>query len=381
MGLGISWNVSALVEGLNKFGEVGNQLNEWVDRVKGARAMVIANVTIDAIKGISACFGLPKSFVKYIDEFKIREGALQSIVGYRDHFIHPFHVFCLGYIILDKWRYEEKGQRLLKHIDEDEDSVLKKWFIASIYHDVGYPSEKLEILVKEFFKTEVDREIKSLFDWSSVIVANNNIKHIRELSELFGKGEQSKIEKFEKWFYKSLFEDHDHGVLTALMLLNKDWAKNDIPLVSEAALAIAIHNWKRVSNNIEFEIGPLKMEEFPLAFFLSYCDTAQEWGRKVLLELWREESMQAKTPEILLDKLDDVEVKQDTTTVTIKYTSGWKDPIKGTETLEKVFDNIRKDFESKWLIEGKDYLEPAIVGVDKNKDKNRLSIGPRIKVR
>lgn len=354
---------------MSKFGEVGNKLYEWSNRVKSAGVTTIANVTIDYIKDISACFGLPEGFVKYIDEYKIREGALQSIARYRDHFIHPFHVFCLGFIILNRWRYEVRGQKLLERIDINEDLVLKKWFIASIYHDVGYPSEKLEILVKDFFKTEIGREIESQFDWSSVLIANNNIKHIRDLSELFGKGDKSNTEKFEKWLYKRLVDDHDHGVLTALMLLNKDWTKEDIPLAKEAALAIAIHNWKRVSNNTEFDIGPLKIEEFPLAFFLSYCDTAQEWGRKVLLELLKEESTQAIMPEIpMLDsKLGDVEVKQDKThitTVKIKYESEFDEKISGDKTLRYVFEDIGKKFRTTWS-RNRESLNPVIEGMDK----------------
>lgn len=347
---------------MNKFGEVGNKLNEWVDRVKGARTMVIADVTIDSIKDISKCFSLPEGFVKYIDEYKIREGALQSIVGYRDHFIHPFHVFCLGYVILNKWRYEVRGERLLRQIDINEDLVLKKWFVASIYHDVGYPSEKLEVLVKD-----LGREIKSQFDWSLVLIANNNIKHIRELSELFGNGDQSKTEKFERWLYKRLVDDHDHGVLTALMLLSKDWTDKDIPLAKEVALAIAIHNWRRASNNAEFDIGHLQMEEFPLAFFLSYCDTAQEWGRKVLLELLRVESKQAKMPEIpMLDsKLENVEVKEDKTTVKIKYESEFREKISENKTLRDVFEDVGRKFEATWS-RNNESLNPVIEGIDKN---------------
>lgn len=256
---------------------------------------------------------------------------------------------------------------MLTQIDQDKDLVLKKWFVASIYHDVGYPSEKLEILVKDFFRTEVGCEIKSQFDWSLVLIANNNIKHIRELSELFGRGDSSKTEKFEKWLYKRLVDNHDHGVLTALMLLNKNWTNGDIPLAKEAALAIAIHNWRRAGNNVEIDIGPLQMEEFPLAFFLSYCDTAQEWGRKVLLELLREEGTQAIMPEIpMLDtKLENVEVNQDITTVKIKYESKFEDNISGTRTLRDVFEDVGRKFETTWSRNGQS-LNPMIVGIDRN---------------
>ena len=84
------------------------------------------------------------------DEYRIREGALQSITDYRDHFVHSFHVFVLGYHIFKMWK--EDGITPLDFTQDDPNRYLKTWFVASIYHDVGYPAEKLEILVEDFFR-------------------------------------------------------------------------------------------------------------------------------------------------------------------------------------------------------------------------------------
>jgi len=374
---------------INNFVEVGNLLDEWGERVKGARGTAIGDVTIDATEKISNCLELPSEFLGYIKEYRQMEGALQSITDYRDHFIHPFHVFCLGYIILNKWNKNKKNE-IYNNLDENENDILKKWFVTSIYHDVGYPSEKFEILVKHFFKTSIGREVKSQFDWSSILLANDNIEHIKKLTELFNNKTKNQYgQNFEKWLFKRVVEDHDHGVLTALMLLNENiihgfnWNENEKQkIVYEAALAIAIHNWKRPKNpDIILDLDQLNVRDFPLAFFLTFCDTAQEWGRRILLELLNKD----RTLETLDDLrkldslLDKVEAPDEGAIVEIKYSSKWGDPVSGSKKLRTVYNDVGDKFESTWFSEG-DNLKFQIYGVDKTGERNRSYIGPKIKV-
>ena len=350
---------------MNCFGEVGEKLEKWALQARGIRGVAIADITIDAIKDISKYFQLPDEFTNFIDEFRIREGALQSLVNYRDHFIHPFHVFCLGYVILKKWR-NSGGQGLLDSIGQDENLALKTWFVTSIYHDVGYPSEKFEALVMEFFNTSVGRGIRSQFDWSSVLLANENIKHIDKLSNIFAQkiNNNNQAKNFKKWFHKRLLEDHDHGVLTALMLLSQDkipWGGN-WDIAKEAALAIALHSWKRDADRTsEFDLGRLSVEDLPLAFFLSYCDTAQEWGRKVLLELMRRGYTLTTISNMpTLDSiLRGLKVESNEIIVTIKYLSRADDIIVQNraddiivqnKTLTQVFQDVGKKFRSTWCL-------------------------------
>ena len=264
-------------------------------------------------------------------------------------------------------------------IDENENVALKKWFITSIYHDVGYPSEKFEALVMDFFNTSIGRKIRSQFDWSSVLLADKNLEHIDELSSLFAQkvGDSSQAKVFEKWFCKRLVEDHDHGTLTALMLLNKDkikWEPVEWEIVEEAALAVSLHNWKRDSNNSpEFDLGQLSVENFSLAFFLSYCDTAQEWGRRVLLELLKKRDTPAAIPNITVidSKLDEIEVLGDKTVVTIKYSSKSDEKIKEKETLEDIFKIVKSKFLETWYLKENEIPRLMIEG----KDRDKFSIG------
>lgn len=365
---------------MTEFEDVRNVLKVWSSQVKGARGTVIADVTINAIEGISKCFRLSPKFTDYIYDYRTREGALQSIIDYRDHFIHPFHVFCLGYYILDRWREIKPKNKIFTSIDSDENICLKKWFIASIYHDVGYPSEKFEKLVKEFFKSSVGRELKSQFDWSPVFLANENIEHIRELSKLFGGTKKKEIMNFEKWLYKRIAEDHDHGVLSALMLLKVPDIDKTIAL--EAALAISIHSWKRPTEPdsvFEFDLDQLNVIQFPLAFFLNYCDIAQEWGRKVLLERSSKERISANTDKRDYNLLHDVKVDTNGVEVLIWYGSKWDDRPDGDKKLRDVFTGIAATMKNTWLIDTTN-LELNICGIargkDNKKEKNNTTIAP-----
>jgi hypothetical protein len=360
---------------MNCFERVCQILYEWAVQVRGARGEVIADITTGAIKDLCGerCFALPEEFNSYIDDYRKREGALQAIADYRDHFVHPFHVFYLGYYILDQWR-EKKIMPLNLTENGDENLILKTWFVTSIYHDVGYPAEKLEVLVRDFFKTSVGREMSAQFDWSSVILADDNIKHIDELSDLFAQkaGDKKQAKIFEKWFHKRLLKEHDHGVLTALMLCNQGWEEKDLRnFVYESALAIALHSWRRVPNEqVEFDFGSLAVEDFPLAFYLSYCDSAQEWGRRVLLERMKKERVPFDVKG-LDSRLEYIQVDPSETKVVLKYLANRNDPVTEDRDLEQVFNDVSKKFESTWYLKEESTIMFSIVG----RDKDRVPIG------
>jgi len=357
------------------FEKVRQRLREWAMRVKDARGEIIANITTDTIKDLCGerYFSLPDKFEKYIDEFRIKEGALQSIADYRDHFIHPFHVFIIGYYILDQAR--EMGIKQLKLIEDDENINLKAWFISSIYHDVGYPADKFEDLVRDFFEKCVGRQMSSQFDWSTVLLADDNIMHIDKLSSLFAKrfGDQHQAMIFEKWFHKRLLEEHDHGVLAALMLCNQGWEEEELNrFVYDAALAIALHSWERSTGKTfaEFNLGSLAIEKFPLAFFLTYCDYSQEWGRRVLLELKKHEAVpiDVTAPDT---RLEDIVVSQSETKVTLKYSKLATELITEDKSLDQLFHDFGNKFQSTWHFE--DNATPKFI--IEGKDNDNFPIG------
>lgn len=344
-------------------------LNKWALDVWGTRGLAIADITAKTIEEISTYFNLPENFSKkYSKDYKDQEGALQSVDDYRDHFIHPFHVFCLGYYIIcnndqlmDLIKTKISNIPIQSPTEQDLEFIIKTWFVTSIYHDIGYPAEKFETLVATFFENYVGRRVNSQFDWSSVILANDNIKHINKLSDLYAEKIGENIletqHKFQKWIQHRLLEEHDHGVLSAMILFNKDldWGENDNNMLYEAALAITLHSW-RLSNektkdddSKTFDLKSLQLEDFPLAFFLSFCDIAQEWGRRVLLKKG------AYIPENKLYQVDmgsNIEIPDRGTfekiKIKIKYSAKSTKIVHNGRSLRDVFDDVGNKFHLTW---------------------------------
>jgi hypothetical protein len=365
--------------------EVHEILKAWVKKVRQARGIGIVDVTVDTIAEICQYFRLPARLLEYfIEDYKKREGALQFIENHREHFIHPFHVFLLGYIILAKWKADKthKGKLLMQFLENDDEIInLKTWFIACIYHDVGYPAEKLPLLATDIFEHAISRKVSGQFDWSPIIVANDNDKHIVNFSQRYGEhfndNKRGEAEKFRKWFYHRLLEEHDHGTLAALILLNK-WgtpkAKERIFLY-EACLAICLHSLKyrkeNVNNEERFEIGPLKIGQFPLAFFLQYCDYAQEWGRRVYHERMRLAEVRLDFQET--EKQFDTRLMhigcEDKVAVEIKYINTLRgEEVLKNQNLEQLFKDLDAHFKNFWQLEKTPPSNFIIAAGDKNDD-------------
>ena len=340
-----------------------------------------------------------------------------------------------------------------------------------IYHDVGYPAEKLPLLVTDIFINAIGRKVSGLFDWSSVIIANENDNHIKELSNAYAQHFEDEKDdhdrKFRKWFYHRLFEKHDHGALAALILLNKmeylfSW--NDVPgkdsnrllnflkrnvdtnwvkdaeinntkikktdnfnitvkkgknlltlklnekdekitiktdddktnvyecivrnensklniyhkytkeekrLLYEAGLAICLHNMKyKPDEKDEFDIGQNEIKRFPFAFFLQYCDYAQEWGRRIYHERMRVDKGIAdfNIEKDLDTRLIDIECNKKEVRVKIKYINAPKGyRVVNKQNLDQLFKDFDNQFKHFWVSDQVD-IHFIVEAIDKNDD-------------
>lgn len=279
---------------------------------------------------------LPNDFSNAFKKFQRYEGILYTLPYYRDHFIHMFNVFYLGYLIINGW-----WNNKLPFVDSTDEisksNIIKRWFISSIQHDLAYPVEMAQHWVPLFTKNvlNLDVEIWSNFDWSPILLAKETTYHIEKLTENFTlplEGNcspegiyQSQI-SFKEWFYQQLFKNHDHGVLSSLNLLNYAWQKAEIDYVFLAALDVALHNYWNNRNNT---IGQLSFELYPITFLLTYCDTVQEWGRAN--EVSKKGLHRLIDPLIKFKKLD---ITQNYTAVLLMY------------NIEERCKNARKDWYS-----------------------------------
>ena len=269
---------------LNK--NIWDELYLMSERLKNSRGdEEISQCILDGVEKLSGneFFDLPERFSNVFSKFQKHEGILYNLPYYRDHFLHMFHVFYLGYLILNGWW--NKKVSFFENLDEN--TVLKIWFIASIQHDIAYPVEKTESWVPSFPKEalDLDVEIRSMFDWSPIILVGENGLYIEKITERFITPLKNNLNNeeiflkqvaFRNWLNEQILEKHDHGVLSSLSILNFGWREEDLEYVYDAALSVALHNyWK----NPDITQGELAFSSYPLAFLLTYCDTAQEWGR------------------------------------------------------------------------------------------------------
>lgn len=379
--------------GHDKVKNICEILKKWAEKVRGVRGTVIAEVIRDTIIEICERFKLPKTFSEYYtNEYKKREGALHSIKDYREHFIHPFHVFLLGYIILTKWKSIKKNPFSLLN-GNDEYRSLQVWFITCMYHDIGYPSEKSFLLLADIFEKAIGRKILGHFDWGSIFTVGKNYDYINEISKYFGrkcgKNNYKIIADFKKWYCLRLLENHDHGTLSSIVLLNK-WGKikkEQKKMLYEACIATALHSLKRTSEEsklyeeLKLDMKILKINDFPLSFFLQFCDNAQEWGRRVLHERMRldEKEFDFSETEHIFDtrliKIECNDTKDGTEVVVeIKYVNAEKsEKVIKEKDLTELFSTINKQFRESWFLE-RSQIIPYSFRVDA-RDKENAMIG------
>jgi hypothetical protein len=251
---------------------------------------------------------------------------LYSTKKYRDHFMHQFHVFVMGYIIINAIGIgviKEKINKRLECTEEyhkikiDDDGVLRIWILISLFHDIAYIFQQYDKTMQKFISDNLLADIPVHIDWGIILSSSKNkVSYINTMSELTKfftspeEGVQPNVQpkmqsnsrhktytnktELLKNYIQAIEDNQDHGVLGAILLINlymkiiKDNYDGCHNVVSSrivelylAALAISMHNsctYKTLKESSEKRY--ISFDSFPLEFLLMYCDTAQEWGRK-----------------------------------------------------------------------------------------------------
>ncbi len=264
-------------------------LNDFAEKIRQTRGDTeISQAILKEVADLCKILELPDDFGKTFEKFQKNEGILYSLPYYRDHFVHMFQVFLLGYVIINRW-----WQCPVTFLSQDENNklaTLQTWFLAAIQHDIAYYIEKADSWVPTLAENTLG--LKSMapsgsYNWSSILTKPNNMKYIEQLSNNFvnhfcnGLTVSDLFEKevnFKRWYMNHLLDYHDHGTLSGLALLHYQRPKTIENIVQDAALAVVLHNYcKKKDENPP--MGQLIFADFPLAGLLAYCDAAQEWGR------------------------------------------------------------------------------------------------------
>ena len=248
---------------------------------------------------------------------------------YRDHSVHTFHVFTFGLRLMAKLIDkvgDEQAQKMLKIKPEKvskfipsfrdynyRERLLYLWSLMSTFHDIAVPLEHLDIIRNGLnkFSQQFDLNIVGPYLQENIMIADID-GYFALLSRIF-QGEVSlDNEGFcykqdeENLYVKNIlareFMKNDHGVLGGFMMyktiektfllgmsakrafdsmnLFNSYARYVLSQdIARAALAISLHNLKRISQNKGALFLPLHFDKYPLAFILILSDGIQEYLR------------------------------------------------------------------------------------------------------
>lgn len=201
----------------------------------------------------------------------------------RESFIHPFQVFLLGSIIIDRF-YNEFRQWYGEDLCiSNETSIEAAWLLTAIFHD---RAKKVNILRKilELEIGEFGNKIPNEDAYIGLLSSFYRHRSNRNPSGTWNTNaprdsafERALLEFSEKW---------NHGVKSSvLMLRNIHGNPAEVsPRDIVSAFAIAVHDQELWDRLIADGIFPLRMDLFPLACLLLQLDAIQEWGRHAVVD-------------------------------------------------------------------------------------------------
>lgn len=237
---------------------------------------------------------MTRSFKEFLEEVRKHEELLLcGLNDYRDHFMHQFHVFVSGYIIINKLGidiFRSRIQNSMNYIlgkkklgfELSNSDVLRIWFLAAFYHDYAYILEKIDKELETFFKDVLGYPFNVKFNWEQLLKKDSEFpKYLNYLVKFFSSKKETNPGTLLRNYLDSIIEVHDHGVLSALLLIyyNSKATQKRFNECLYAAQAISLHNKPVYENLTEANKRRISFESFPIAFLLAYCDTAQSFGR------------------------------------------------------------------------------------------------------
>lgn len=218
---------------------------------------------------------------------------------YRDHFLHQIRNAYFGFLLiweLDLYKnitsaiqqYDDTGFATLINMYSKKETntnrevfyaeVIKKtWFIAALFHDIGYP-----ISYYYRFSSKMDKYMPYL----RVLDKRSHMDFV-ELAALLCDSYLFKIVEYDE--LKQKYDKLDHGMMSAICLLLNYYhsglvhklSPKDRCAIELAAYAIYVHTRKYSIQQKKKEskwVKPSFVED-PIAYLLRICDDLQEWSR------------------------------------------------------------------------------------------------------
>ena len=225
-------------------------------------------------------------------------GNYHISVGRREHFIHQFEVFLLGWAVI-RTIAQEKDYKIL--FDMSDREVFKLWMMIALVHDLGqllqqHPKiiNKLATLYQRLGADSIAKKYKDILKGS--ITETEPIQNIlNDLHEKCGNNNYelliqgvahsvNKTKDEAKGILEILKKNLDHGYMSALILGGNVTFSNTSSFPTEsmfkqALSAVALHNFHKYNSDI---IEDLTFNNNPFAYFLFLIDNIQDWSRKII---------------------------------------------------------------------------------------------------
>jgi CheY-like chemotaxis protein len=318
----------------------------------------ILQLTIFFIEALCGIFKVPSELITVIRKFLDLEEILYSIPLYRDHFFHQVKVFLLGFCIIN----ELNSKRLVNGKIFDNSNGMKIWFLTSIFHDIGYPFEKINNWLNSYFESvlrspgddSVGEILPIHFDWGSLLGKRYHSFHLHEISRIIcdnykkDEGPELKKQTLAELLTntsKYVTESPDHGLFSSIILQNFLRKRIEDYEIDNICVAVALHN-EQISQIVREALGePMKFDNDSLSFMLSYCDLAQDWGRIQFLTPSLSEYIKYGYPYFDSDIIFDPIVKM----VTIKILFDKElTPVEQNDWKHKVFTKFIQPLANRW---------------------------------
>lgn len=268
---------------------------------------------------------------------------LYKTEGYRDHFMHQFHVFVTGYLILNYIGLNKICDCVNNSLENRpfrpklrEESILRIWFLTSLMHDAAYVFERFGEGTVNFLGEEWGYPFTVEPSGLQLLGKEKPFgRYLANMLSFFKCKESTNQEDVLTCYLDSIVKLSDHGVLSALLAIEKFSSGMQELRIIEcylSALAMSFHNPNIFKNLKEGRVSGISFESFPIPFMLAFCDTLCIWGRT-------REIQQDVHPELL-----DIEFNDKKKEITVKLF--YKTPFPGKIPTSQV---IRK-----WLVQDKD---------------------------
>ncbi|VVB53825.1 Uncharacterised protein [uncultured archaeon] len=312
---------------------------------------------------------------------------------YRDHVSHVFKVFLLGeklvkeklggFSLIDVMDNKLRQDGDSKLITDDEKEAM--WCIASLTHDLGYPTEhvnKIHNSLRDMLNVFNIQDVSYILSHQSQLFNDSIIKLISSDLKLID--EDKTDEKKRQYIthtqakfyfkYSRSIEKWDHGVESCIILvkslvyfLETDYGIDERkPLdIDEARQFLIRQRILRAiaSHNCDF-IYHLKLD---LSFLLKIIDEMQEWGRPKLNDLF------IKPPKVIfsIDEFKIDESKKSKIEYSIRFSL--EDVNPSEEDKKELHKNIKEFFKKnvkKYIM----ILRSAVGGIERADDKLVLTV-------